>query len=261
LIEDRIGPVDPGQFVDNRSPMWGPDLFSQREQGSCWLGRDKLPTDWLIKFPAASEIVRKVVEMRPCARHTPDQRLLRRRECEYELFRSLEEAIELPAVSSGFNSIEAFVDRAQSILQRRKARSGRSLELHLREIFLEERLIEGRHFSHQPISENTKKPDYLFPSEAAYRDPSFPAERLRMLAVKTTCKDRWRQILNEADRVGTKHLLTLQEGVSPNQFAEMQSAKVRLVVPEKIKNAYPESMRSEIQSVEDFITDIRALAS
>ena len=32
-----------------------------------------------------------------------------------------------------------------------------------------------------------------------------------MLAVKTTCKDRWRQILNEADKIHQVHLFTLRE--------------------------------------------------
>jgi len=35
---------------------------------------------------------------------------------------------------------------------------------------------------------------------------------------------RWREIPNEADRIGEKHLLTLQEG----QFREMTEARVRL---------------------------------
>lgn len=52
-----------------------------------------------------------------------------------------------------------------------------------------------------------------------------------MLAVKTTCKDRWRQVLNEADKINNIHLFTLQEGVSLTQFREMQSAGVKLVVP------------------------------
>jgi hypothetical protein len=30
-----------------------------------------------------------------------------------------------------------------------------------------------------------------------------------MLGVKTTCSDRWRQVLAEADRIQLKHLLTL----------------------------------------------------
>jgi hypothetical protein len=49
-----------------------------------------------------------------------------------------------------------------------------------------------------------------------------------MLAAKTTVKDRWRQVLNEANRIETKHLLTLQEGVPEGQFTEMQDAKVNL---------------------------------
>ena len=69
------------------------------------------------------------------------------------------------------------------------------------------------------------------PPKADYQDPGFPATRLRMLAVKTTCKDRWRQVLNEAARIPAKHLLTLQEGVSENQFREMTESGVRLVVP------------------------------
>ena len=80
-----------------------------------------------------------------------------------------------------------------------------------------------------------------------------------MLAVKTTCKDRWRQILNEADRIRIKHLLTLQEGVSQNQFAEMEAAGVQLVVPEGIRNSYPEGVRQRLQSLESFIADIRLL--
>lgn len=43
-----------------------------------------------------------------------------------------------------------------------------------------------------------------------------------MLAVKTTCKDRWRQILNEADKIHQVHLFTLQEGVSLAQYREMR---------------------------------------
>lgn len=101
------------------------------------------------------------------------------------------------------------MERAHSILQRRKSRAGRSLELHTRQIFVEERLREGEHFSYQPESEPNKSPDFLFPSEAAYKDASFPASKLRMLAVKTTCKDRWRQVVKEVDRIPTKHLLTL----------------------------------------------------
>lgn len=172
----------------------------------------------------------------------------------------MEDAIETQRINEGFASVDAFVERALTILQRRKARSGRSLELQAKEILLEEGFAEGRDFSHSPTSEGDKKPDFLFPSEAAYRDNAFPASRLRMLAAKTTLKDRWRQILNEADRVPTKHLLTLQEGISENQFAEMQAASVQLVVPEPLMNSYPDAIRPKLVTLRDFLAELRQLS-
>lgn len=104
-----------------------------------------------------------------------------------------------------------------------------------------------------------KRPDFLFPSEAAYKDPTFAAAHLRLLAVKTTCKDRWRQVINEADRIPVKHLLTLQEGVSETQFAEMKAAGVRLVIPAPLAQKFPESVQPELTTLEDFITSVRHL--
>lgn len=73
------------------------------------------------------------------------------------------------------------------------------------------------------------------------------------LGAKTTCKDRWRQILNEANRIPQKHLLTLQQGISPNQLDEMEEEKVTLVVPEAYHNLYPEQYRDRLWSVQKFI--------
>jgi len=245
--------------------MWSPEqpgLFPPYavRRASCWLEPTEIPGEWLARFPTGADIVRKTVELRPEQGITPDKRLLRRRECEFEIFRSVEEAIELPAIHAGFATLDEFVSRAQTVLQRRKARSGRSLELHTREILIEERFREGADFQHGPQSEPGKRPDFLFPSQAAYRDPSFPAARLRMLATKTTCRDRWRQVINEADRIPVKHLLTLQEGVSEAQFREMTQANVQLVVPEPLIAKFPSSIRADIQTLESFLGDLRLLA-
>lgn len=261
LAEERFGPVEPGRFV-----MWSPEqpgLFPPyaARRASCWLEPAEIPPHWLERFPTGAEIVRKTVEMRPENGTAPDKRLLRRRECEYEIFRSVEEATETPAIRAGFASLDDFVARAQTILQRRKARSGRSLELHTREILIEERFREGVDFEHGPQSEPGKRPDFLFPSQAAYRDPSFAAGNLRMLATKTTCRDRWRQVLNEADRIPEKHLLTLQEGVSEAQFREMTQAKVRLVVPEPLIEKFAASIRTDIVTLESFLGDLRVLSA
>ena len=261
LVEDRVGPVEPGKWL-----LWPPaqgGLFPADAQPvvrtSCWLGDDEIPAPWRLKFPTGADIIRKAVELRDDSSLDPDRRLIRRRECEFEIFRSVEQAIELPHIMAGFTNIDGFIARAQTILQRRKARSGHSLELHARAIFLEERLVEGTHFAHQPVSEDGKTPDFLFPSVASYRDPAFPADRLRMLAVKTTCRDRWRQILNEADRIPMKHLLTLQEGVSETQFREMTNAGVQLVVPAGLTETFPKDVRPHLQTLESFIGDVRLL--
>lgn len=256
LIEERVGAVEPGRWL-----VWSvdhSDLFTQpRKPTSCWLSPDQIPPDWLIKFPTGAEIIAKTVDLRPELSIDVDSRLMRRRDCEFELFRSIEEAVELPLIKAGFDTVEDFITRAQTILQRRKARSGRSLELHIREIFIEERLQQDRDFAWQVTSEGNKKPDFLFPSAEAYQNTAFPADKLRMLAVKTTCKDRWRQILNEAERIPVKHLFTLQEGVSENQFNEMTEAGVRLVVPKALHKSYADPIRPHLQEFESFLGDVR----
>ncbi len=102
-------------------------------------------------------------------------------------------------------------------------------------------------------------PDFIFPSVEAYQDDSFPEHNLRMLAAKTTCKDRWRQVINEANRIEQKHLLTLQEGVSLNQFHEMVDEGIKLVVPISLHRKYHKDIRNHIVGFDDFIRETKAL--
>ena len=80
-----------------------------------------------------------------------------------------------------------------------------------------------------------------------------------MLAVKTTARDRWRQVVTEADRIKAKHLLTVQRGVSENQFKEMVDTGVKLVVPAPLVHEYPSSIQPHLQTLESFIADVRLL--
>ena len=85
----------------------------------------------------------------------------------------------------------------------------------------------------------------------------YPDDRLWMLAVTTTCRDRWRrQILNEADRIPTQHLLTVLEGVSESQFREVKESGVQLVVPSRLWTHYPAVVRRELVSLRDFIAGV-----
>lgn len=86
----------------------------------------------------------------------------------------------------------------------------------------------------QVITESRKRPDFIFPRKAEYFDPSFKLDLLTMLAAKSTCKDRWPQILPEAKKITVKHLLTLEPWIFTNQTEMMQGANIQLIVPESI---------------------------
>jgi hypothetical protein len=75
-----------------------------------------------------------------------------------------------------------------------------------------------------------------------------------MLGVKTTCKDRWRQVLAEADRVKHKHLLTLEAAISSNQTDEMQAKNLQLVLPQRLHESYSDSQRAWLMNVSSFVT-------
>lgn len=264
-IADRIGPVEPkAHVIWEPGSVAGPQLTTKSragEQATCTLSSSEMPPAWLRKFPTGEEIIRKTVEMRALPRSRLDDRLIKRRQCEFEIFRSVEDAFFTPRITAGFTGIAQFLETAQTILQSRKSRSGNSLELHVREIMTEEGLRDGLDFAFRPVIEGGKRPDFIFPSVTAYNNPKFPAKKLRMLGAKTTVKDRWRQVLNEADRISPKHILTLQEGVSEGQFREMREAKVVLVVPDLLHVAYPKSVRPQLLSLRNFVAGIHGLGA
>jgi EcoRII C terminal len=66
-------------------------------------------------------------------------------------------------------------------------------------------------------------------------------------------------VINEANRIPVKHLLTLQEGVSEGQFREMREAGVMLVVPTSLHSSYPDAVKPHLISLESFIGDVRLL--
>lgn len=255
VVEDRIGNIDPGEGIVHHPSgiiSFEPTISESFRKG-CTLNESEIPSEWLLEFPSGQKLIEKALSFMPAHSEPPDARLLTRRDCESAIFYSVEQAFVLPRIKAGFQTVNEFVDLANSITNRRKSRAGKSLELHLKSIFSEEKLD----YSHGEISEGNKKPDFLFPSILAYKDHAWPASKLRMLASKTTCKDRWRQILNEADRIPNKHLVTLQQGVSENQFLEMREAGVTLVVPTQLQKSYPASVQPALLSLEQFIAETK----
>ncbi len=186
-------------------------------------------------------------------RKTPDKILMSWYSAEWELFRSLEEKVYKPVYTQPFADCQSLIDFSNKILNRRKSRAGKSLEHHLSTIFSAEDLV----FEEQAVTEENKKPDFLFPNSECYHNFEFPAEDLTVLGAKTTCKDRWRQVTTEADRVDEKYLFTLQPGISRNQLKEMASEKVLLVVPEDHIQTFPKEYQGSLSTLSGFINLVR----
>lgn len=187
----------------------------------------------------------------------PDDKIISWTNMEYTLFRALEYARYGDIIIKGFQSVDEFVRVANVVLNRRKSRAGKSLEHHLSAIFDG----NGIEYSSQAVTEGNKKPDFLFPSQEAYHDNDFSTDYIISLAAKTTCKDRWRQVLNEADRLRDKpkYLCTLQQGISGAQMDEMQAENVILVVPKPYIVTYPKDHRNRIWTLARFVQYVKTI--
>lgn len=210
-----------------------------------------------IMSDAARKIQNNVYDHEEFIRLNPDVKLLSWIEMEFKLFRAIEHKKYGNLISNGFKSVEQFIEIANQVLNRRKSRAGKSFEHHLAAIFDGNNII----YTAQAVTEGHKKPDFIFPSQTAYHDNSFSVDKLVSLAAKTTCKDRWRQVLNEADRLRdrNKYLCTLQQGISSAQMDEMQNENVILVVPFPYIKTYPADRRDRIWTLNKFVQYVREL--
>lgn len=175
-------------------------------------------------------------------------------EREEMLFRRLERHIVSDRLKTGFMTdevadVDGFIAFSLSVQNRRKSRAGYSLEHHVEALFKARNLK----FERQVTTEGKSKPDFLFPGQAEYLDLTFKTERLTMLGSKSSLKDRWRQVLDEADRITHKHLLTLEPGVSESQTDAMKNRNLQLVVPRSIHTSYKEPQQKWLMDVAGFI--------
>jgi hypothetical protein len=177
------------------------------------------------------------------------------------LFRTLEKHLIAEQLSSGSFfvcedsgngtdvDVDGFINYSLSVQNRRKSRVGQALENHIEQLFRSRNI----RFDRTKETENKSKPDFIFPGIAEYHDSTFNVALLTMLGVKSTCKDRWRQVLVEAERIFHKHLLTLEAAISENQTNEMQIQNLQLIVPTALRNTYSKKQQQWLMSVEDFI--------
>lgn len=183
----------------------------------------------------------------------PDETIIKYLEQEELLFRTLEKHIVSQKLEEGFgeqgNDVDEFVKYSLSVQNRRKSRAGHSFENHLEFIFFENKLM----FSKGQKTERNNKPDFLFPDIMRYHQIDFNVELLTMLGVKTSAKDRWRQVLSEAERIPQKHLITLEPAISKNQTDEMKEQALQLVIPSPLFSSYSHGQQNEIITLSEFI--------
>lgn len=184
----------------------------------------------------------------------PDRVLLEWWNMEEKLFYSLEKYILERKIEQGFENTEDFIAFALSVINRRKSRAGHAFENHIEQVFLD----HGVSHTRGGRTEGKSKPDFIFPSEEAYRKAASlkvpPDTCIDILGAKTTCKDRWRQVTREADILETKHLLTLEPAISTDQTDEMKKLSLQLVVPKEIIPTYRDSQQSWLMDLAGFIS-------
>lgn len=192
-------------------------------------------------------------------RSDPDSALIAWVDFEERLFMTLEKHIVGERLTGGFLTnglpdVESFIRYSLSVQNRRKSRAGYSLANHIEEILK----LSGVYYAREATTEKRAGPDFLFPGVAQYKNIDWPASKLTMLGAKTSCKDRWRQVLAEADRIEEKHLLTLEPGISQTQTDEMRKSKLKLVMPTALHATFLPKQQTELLSVADFLAIVRS---
>lgn len=192
------------------------------------------------------------------AEDDPDAALMAWLDHEEAMFRRLERRIVSERLREGFmdgetTDVDGFLQFSLSVQNRRKSRMGHALEHHLAAVF---RAFDIHH-ARGVITEHRHKPDFLFPGGEAYHAaPPEGQPGLLMLGAKSSCKDRWRQVLAEAAKISRKHLLTLEPGISEPQTDQMEASALQLVVPAPLHESYTAPQRAWLWSLSGFIDEV-----
>ncbi len=206
----------------------------------------------LTSFPSGSDFSKKTREiLLNCYKNfselSPDDALLKYYQTEYQLFQYAERQICHAEIARVFRDIDDFLKTAASIMNRRKSRAGRSLENHV------DYILQNSNIPHKMQPKIDGCPDIIIPDEKAYYDNSYQKEKIFIVGLKTTCKDRWRQVLNEGIKIKKKYILTLQPSISGRQLEDMRKANVSLIIPKKLQKDYPKNRSIEILELDKFI--------
>jgi hypothetical protein len=125
-----------------------------------------------------------------------------------------------------FEDINSFL---MSIFQSRKSRAGKAFEYIIRELF--SRLSYP--FAEQ-VDVDGATPDFIMPSEEVFRDNPLGSI---IFTAKRTLRERWRQVVTEANKGYGFFLATLDDKVTQSQIDQAAKNKIYIVVPQALKEA------------------------
>ena len=160
------------------------------------------------------------------------------------------------SIVRGFPALDASFLSAS---QQRKSRGGLSFELHVSTM-----LRDGRIRFEEQIVTGSRRPDFVLPNLKELKRKGRSFESALVLAVKTTLRERWKQV--DSEKLNSAlFLATVDDRVTTASIAEMNSKDICLVVPESLKRSketcYPTSgnVISFRQFFDDEITRKRPL--
>jgi hypothetical protein len=236
----------------------GIDITPEKEKESQYL--DLICERFGLIFPKTkpfSEFARAINMEEGLSIQSPDEALVSWMDTEEMLFRVLERKIVKEKLKEGFgengDDVDDFITFSLSVQNRRKSRVGHAFENHIEKILIDNQIV----FQRGGRTEGKQSPDFLFPGEKSYQSKVFEESNLRMLGAKTTCKDRWRQVLAEANRIKRKHLITLQAAISEDQTTEMKDKSLQLIVPKPLHPTFTSTQQQWLFTFADFIQEIR----
>ena len=161
--------------------------------------------------------------------------------------------------SPGGPGLTDVIDFAMSIQQSRRSRRGQSLQNHFAAIL--QRRANPVHGSMRDRGWRDTRLRCPRLSRISRSGVSWPT-RLRMVACKSTAKERWRQVLHEAVRIPEKYLLTVDPDLTPSTIEAMIRAGVLPFLPMPVieTNYIGQPSARSLANVADLLARLRQAA-
>lgn len=145
--------------------------------------------------------------------------------------------------------VDAFLKLALSISNSRKSRAGRVFEEFLSAVFA----AAGLQFDRTPVLEDGSRPDFVMPSHRLLEGDDPDLDVLTFLGAKTTAKERWREQMGEARKIGECYFATIDDKISVPALKKMNDGHVVPVIPSQIAEAVYHDSRRLFKSFGEFI--------